>query len=103
MNLNLETMSRDERSLLVYFESVSVDAYAKIDQRRMNDIDREIAEDWNKKGFIKYGRVKASEIARSTSKCTHFVILSDAAWALAHQERRNRANRTIILENFNLR
>lgn len=101
--MKLEQMGKDERSLLLYMESCAVDGYAKLDQRRMNDIDRAFAEDWNRTGFIKYGRVKAKAIEDSASKCTHFAILSDEAWTLAHQERRNRANRTIILENFNIR
>lgn len=99
----LAAMGKDERSLLLYLESCAVDGYAKLDQRRMNDIDRAYAEEWNRVGFIQYGRVKAEEISRSASKCTHFAILSNDAWTMAHMERRNRANRTIIMENFNLR
>jgi hypothetical protein len=86
-----EQMTKDERSLLLYFETAAVDNHGRIDPRRMNGADRFIAEEWNRKGFVEYGRI-ASEHLKENS--THWCHLSEPAWIAAAQLRRSRAMRT---------
>lgn len=86
----LSSMSSDERSLLLYLETRAVDYGGRVDIRRMNTDDINIAEKWAKEGFIKFGRIVAHHI---NSQGAHFCILSDEAWDLAHAERRLRSER----------
>jgi hypothetical protein len=117
MTRTLETMTKDERSLLLYLETCAVDHTGKVDGIKMNDEDRAIAERWAQEGFIKYGRVCAADafpcatapeeeflteededegssaplLPRSSK--LNWVQLSEEAWTLAHAERRARAER----------
>lgn len=90
--MKLEHMSREERSLLLYLETRQVDHRGAVDLRMMNEEDITRAEGWNKVGFVKFGRI-ASEHLRKVGKSSHWCELSEEAWTLAHQERRNRAAR----------
>ena len=86
-----EIMTKDEKSLLLYLETCAVDQTGRIDQRRMNDLDRSIAERWADEGFIKYGRIACHDI---NSTLTHWCVLSSEAWMLAGALRQQRALRT---------
>jgi hypothetical protein len=86
----LETMTKDEKSLLLFFETCAVDHAGKVRTAHMNDDDRKIVERWTAEGFVRYGRV-ASEGCNEYG--THWCHLSDEAWALAHAERKARAAR----------
>jgi len=88
--MKLEEMSRDERSLLLYFESCAVDYIGRVNLIRTNPQDRKIIVLWEKSNFIKFGRVKFGD---HNSQGGHWVELSEEAWALAHQERKARFNR----------
>ncbi len=96
---SLETMTSDERNLLLYFETCAVDYGGKVDNRHMNKEDMYIAEEWDKEGFVKFGRIKFRSIIRNISplkrsrKNTHWCELSDEAWNIAHAERRARCKR----------
>lgn len=85
--IKIENMIKDERSLLLYFETAAVDYGGKIDGRRINDIDYDIAKQWNETGFIRFGRIYSGDIAHSF---THWCVLSEDAWTEAHRERRAR-------------
>lgn len=87
----LSEMNKDARSLLLYFETCAVDHGGLVDELHMNDADRLIAKQWNDTGFVKYSRIAARFIGMS--KRTHAVFLSEEAWTLAHEERRNRQKR----------
>jgi hypothetical protein len=89
--LLLSDMSKEERSLLLYFESRCVDNNSGIDPRCMNENDFKIAKKWNENGFIEFRRVFSGYL---TEKLSHYVNLSDDAWNLAHEERQARAERT---------
>lgn len=84
-------MNKDERSLLLYFETAAVDYGGKVDVRRLNGSDMEIAKNWNEIGFIRFGRIAADDIQKY-SQClfSHWCVLSEFAWADAHAERRAR-------------
>ncbi len=90
-NVKIEDMSKDERSLLLYFETAAVDYGGKLDGRRMNDIDFNNAKQWDKAGFVRFGRIYSDDIKRlSTNVFDHWVVLLDDAWTEAHRERRAR-------------
>ena len=88
----LETMTKEERSLLLYLESRCVDNDGDVDTRKMNKDDMVLAVRWHGHGFIEWSRFKFNDIPGPG--LTHRVSLSDDAWALAHAERRARAART---------
>ena len=89
-------MTKDEKSLLLFFETCMTDSGCLINTQHMNDTDKGIAEVWRKSDFIKYGRRKFSEI---TNGNTHWVILNnealDAALAL-HKERALRSAERLV-------
>ena len=84
----LEAMTKDERSLLLFFETRAVDHAGKVQTLHINDEDYEIADRWNKEGFIAFGRIAREDCDRYG---THWCQLSEEAWSLAHAERRIRA------------
>lgn len=93
---SLDTMTRDEKNLLLFFETQAVDYGGLVDlkQRRgqagiMNKEDFDIAKKWDKEGFVKFGRIKFHSIIKST----HWCELSEEAWGIAHAERKARCKR----------
>lgn len=95
----LDKMTKDERSLLLYLETRAVDQGGLVDIRHMNGEDIKIAHEWDKEGFINYGRVcfedaqRLSQGGMAGKKNTAWVELSEEAWTLVHAERKARAVR----------
>ena len=87
---SLDKMSKEERSLLLFLETRAVDYGGRVNAVHMNADDFEIAEKWDKDGFIGFGRIVFRMI---NSDGAHWVKLSEEAWKLAHEERRARAKR----------
>jgi hypothetical protein len=87
----LETMTRDEKNLLLYFETCAVDHTGKVNVIKMNADDKKIAENWNKEGFCQFGRIAFEDV--NVHGC-HWCSLSKDAWKLASEERKSRAQRT---------
>ena len=85
----LEEMNKDERSLLLFFETCAVDHGGAVHTQHMNSDDMELAKQWDESGFISFGRI-ASDFLPLPSGRTHCCGLSDEAWSLAHAERRSR-------------
>jgi len=85
----LDTMTSDEKRLLLYLETCAVDYGGKVDTKRMNKEGMDIAKKWNDEGFVKFGRIKFHSIIVST----HWCELSDEAWNIAHAERKARCLR----------
>ena len=92
--MKLETMTKDERSLLLFLETRAVDYGGRVLTVHMNSDDVDIAKRWTKDGFLSFGRRKMEDIEGDVStpshRATHLVELSDDAWAIAHEERRAR-------------
>ena len=90
-------ITKDERSLLLFFETCAVDRAGKVDTRRMNDDDMKIGSAWNENDFVRFGRIKFTDISKPPSRLlpnyTHWCELSEEAWKEAHKERRARAER----------
>jgi len=94
----LDTMTSDERNLLLFFETQAVDYGGLIDlKQRMNKEDMEIAKKWNDEGFVKFGRIKFHSIAISS----HWCELSEDAWNIAHAERKARCLRIMSKQTIN--
>jgi len=95
--MKLEEMTKDERSLILFLETQAVDHGGIVDVAHMNGDDFEIAERWTGTGFAKVGRIAFEFIPKHPSMGrrapTHWVHLSDEAFAMAHEERKARAGR----------
>lgn len=94
INQRLDGLSGDERSLLLYMESMAVENGGQLDSRRLNDSDRATLRRWDEEGFVSWRRIAYATLQTlHNSYVTSFVTLSDAAWTLAHAERRARCAR----------
>lgn len=95
--MDLFTATKDERNLLLYLESCSVEYGGTVDLRRMNKEDLEIAKLWKELGYItEWRRIPFDALPKNPGAAhvaTYLVTLSDEAWKDAHQERRNRNGR----------
>ena len=71
----LKEMSKDERSLLLFFEHNAVERRGKLSTDYMNAADLGITHEWNDNGFIRFGRVKAADICaggqQPVQRCAH--------------------------------
>lgn len=92
---SLTTMTKDERSLLLFFEVACVDQSGGLNTQHMTADDMEIAKRWDSEGFIGFGRINSAIVFNGDrpKTATHWITLSDEAWELAHKERRARSNR----------
>lgn len=88
-----EYLTKDEKSLLLFFETCYVDHGGLVCGARMNDGDFEIAERWNTDGFIKFERICAADVKPGLTASNHCVKLTPDAMTLAHKERWARAER----------
>jgi hypothetical protein len=87
--------TKEELSLLLYIETCAVDRGGKVQGVRMNAEDFAIARRWTEAGFIRFGRLPASQCDQHGS---HAVILSDEAWKIAAGERKRRAAKNLHYE-----
>ncbi|AMV30885.1 hypothetical protein VN12_02135 [Pirellula sp. SH-Sr6A] len=86
-----------EVSLLLYFETRSVDHSGRVDSRYMNESDVEIAKKWNEIGFVRFGRIASEDCNANGS---NWVELSDDAWSEVSVLRRERAKRNWKTRRF---
>ena len=91
-------LTRDEVSVLLYFETCLSDRRGTFSTRQMNEEDFAIAKRWREEGFINYGRIpykelRARKVGAPLTRSTHWVQFTDAAWKKAYRERRIRAER----------
>jgi len=87
-------LSRQQLSLLLYLETCAVDHTGLVDQRKMNAADFRKANEWNKSGFVKFGRICSKDIGW-LMPYTHWCEFSEDAWTATHSERKARANRLL--------
>jgi len=98
-------LNKNERSLLLYLETCLVDGLGRVESIRMNKTDFTIIKKWKNTKFIAFGRLRFKAIERLRKyghQYTHYVRLSEEAWALVHQLRRERSDRLISKENVRL-
>jgi len=96
-------MTKDEKSLLLYFETRAVDYEGKVDTCKMNSDDMKIAKMWNETGFVRFGRIAFNDITRINriAAVTHWCELSEEAWKAAHSLRKKRAERGLKNRTWN--
>jgi len=93
---DIDKMTRDEKNLLLYFEACLVDQNGYICGARMNEVDFGIAKRWNEEKFISFGRIPFHDIDQTKSiPNTNWVRLTEDAWVIAHQLRKERSERMI--------
>ncbi len=98
---NLDGMNKDEKSLLLFLETCAVDHGGLVCVLYMNDNDIEITKNWNNNEFVLFGRIQFSDIVNSGGKTySHWCLLSQKAFELAHQERIARADRMWTKRNW---
>jgi len=87
-------MTKNESSLLLYFETQAVDRGGLLESARMNGDDFAIAHRWNAMGFVRFGRIASRDVhAKNVATHDHWCVLSNEAWRIAQIERRARCER----------
>ena len=102
-----EEFTKDEKSLLLYFETCLVDAYGRVAGACINKKDMEITKKFMALELIEFGRLSFKTIQKFRGNklsqiYTHWVRFSDKAWKLAHKWRRERSERMIGRHNAQL-
>lgn len=91
----VENLDRDQRSIVLYAESVCVDNGGLLEGQRMNATDHANLDLLQTHGFLRWGRIPFAVLdarpAHFTSRPTHWVVLTEEGWALAHAARRQRS------------
>lgn len=90
-------MSKDEKSLLLFFECRIVDKGGRVNSAHMNNADRNIANRWADEKFIRFGRIAIEDCDADGSL---WVTFSDEAWETAHKLRRDRGERMLRNRSF---
>lgn len=92
-----ETLTKIERSILLYAETCVVDYAGLLEGKRMNSDDIEALKKFEAAGILKFGRIPARVLGSMISReCTHWVEFTEAAWVLAHVLRRQAAEKSKI-------
>ena len=84
-------------SLLLYLETCAVDNNGRVCSTKMREPDFVIAEEWNKSGFVRFGRIEKDSV---TGICWYWCELSDAAWNVAHDLRRARGKQGVAHRSY---
>lgn len=89
-------LTKDEKNLLMFFEYISVDQFGWIDDmRKLNSDDLETMKKWNEEKFILSKKASRNHPRMRGKQLTYIVRLSENAWELAHQLRKEKALRHI--------
>ena len=94
--IDIATLTKVERSIILYAESCSVEYGGLLEGMRMNDLDIAALRKFEDAGLLSFGRVPVAllePLSRFGRKPTHWVTFTDEAWQLAHALRRERAAR----------
>ena len=91
MSLTPDTMTRDQRSILLYAESCAVEHGGLLEGIRMNKDDHAALDDLAQAGMLTWGRTPGKLLGTFQRNVTHWCDLTEAGWALAFQLRRERA------------
>lgn len=91
--IDLDALTRDEKSMLLYAETVVVDHGGLIEGPRINSDDLAALKKFKGEGLLDFGRIPAALLGTFRRGVTHWVTFHDGAWTLAHRLRRDRAAR----------
>lgn len=88
-------LTRAHKSVLLYIESCLVDYGGLLDSDRMNKADHDSIAELEAAGFVVVKRVPAKLLGKFIGrKVTHYAELTETGWALAHEQRKERAQRS---------
>ena len=94
--VDVTTLTKVERSIVLYAESCSVDYGGLLEGRRMNNDDLVALRKFTEAGLLTFGRIPSELLAPLSDygrAPTHWITFTEAAWQLAHALRRERAAR----------
>jgi hypothetical protein len=91
MTITPETVTRDQRNVLLYVESCAVDYGGLLDNQYMNTADHDALKELAELGILTYGRIPGKLLGTFARSVTLWCDLTEAGWTLAHQLRRARA------------
>lgn len=91
--MNINEMTRDEKSMLLYIETCNVDGDCLLVASKMNVADIEAMKKFQQEGLLlRSGRIPYRMLQNNgLSVRTHYAELTDAGWELAHQLRKQRS------------
>lgn len=89
--ITLDTITRDQRSILLYAEACAVDYGGLLEGIRMNKDDHAALAELAAAGILTHGRIPGKMLGTFQRNVTNWCDLTEAGWALAHQLRRARA------------
>jgi len=95
--IDIETLTSDQKSLLLYVETRAVDHSGKLRDDQLNGIDRANLKAWDRANFVSSDKIPAS--GRQNDGCSMWAFLSDEAWEAAGKLRRAKSKR--MFENRN--
>jgi len=90
--------SEEFLSLALFLETQLVDYGGEVATKHMNSEDMEIAKAMQEEGLITFGRLPADYVfgeERHLHMATYRVEFSEKMWEIAHNERRERAARSV--------
>lgn len=93
-NIDIDTLSKSERGILLYAETCLVDFGGLLEGRRMNNADIDALKKFQQAGVLEFGRIPLKTLGmlmKAGREPTYWVTFNDASWALAHALRRHRA------------
>lgn len=97
--INIETMTKVERSILLYAETCCVDYGGLLEGQRMNADDMAALKKFEEAGILEYGRIPFKLLGPLGSygrKPTHWITFTDAAWEVAHALRRRCSHKASV-------
>lgn len=92
---DINKLTKDEKSLLLYFEDCLVNQSGFVVAAHMNEIDFDIAKKWNDEKFISFQRIPFHQMEKKPMSNTHWVRFTEDAWTIAQQLRKERSERII--------
>lgn len=97
--IDIEALSKTERSILLYAETVCVDYGGLLEAQRMNSDDIDALRKFQADGILTFGRIPSwvlDEVQVGSRRPTYWITLTDAAWDLAHALRRKRSEKASV-------
>lgn len=94
--ITIDNATRDQQSLMLYFETTLVEHGGTVESIRMNQADHENVPQLIAAGLVeKFERVPAKLLGSFHRGITHTVDFTEAGWSFAHALRRARAARCL--------
>jgi len=91
MTITSETITRDQRNILMYAETCAVDYGGLLEGIRMNAADLVALDQLEAAGILKHGRIPGKLLGTFARSVSYWCDLTEAGWTLAYQLRRERA------------